>query len=240
MKKLILSFFIILGGLPPSIILCQNRNRIAIQTGLFHLSFDKTPLITNTKTTNKVLIKNPQSYFGGYLNESLGFLYKRNLHKKSSISLEYMSHKTGYYFSGFTDKVMGPFLVAKNTKAINLSFHQKFYLSDKWKWVLGSGLNYIWGRELVYLYSTPTSYGSYHPHFHNINRNDLGFNIRTGFEYTPAKKITLYSNFDFLGVAFLGTSGKNSHQYFKDEYGIDYLPSRWDVSWQFGIGYNFN
>src|SRR5690554_1984537 len=94
MKKLILSFFIILGGLPPSIILCQNRNRIAIQTGLFHLSFDKTPLITNTKTTNKVLIKNPQSYFGGYLNESLGFLYKRNLHKKSSISLEYMSHKT--------------------------------------------------------------------------------------------------------------------------------------------------
>lgn len=240
MKNIVLGFIIILGVSTPSIILSQNKNRIAIQTGLFHLHFDKTPLLTNTKTTNKLLLRNPHSYFGGYFNESLGFMYERKLPKETTFSLEYMTQKTGYYFSGFTDNVKGPFLIAKNTKKVNLSYHKKIRLFEKWKWAVGSGLNYLWGDELVYLYSTPTSYGSFHPHFHNIYRNDFGFNIRTGIEYTPTERITLYSDFDFLGVAFLGTSGKKSHQYFKDEYGIDYLPSRWDVSWQFGIGYNFN
>lgn len=244
MIKKLMYLLLMLGAFAPSFLTAQN-NRIAIQTGLFHITFDKTPLFNSMKTTTKILLRNPYSYFGGHFNESLGFHYERKLINNTSLSLEYMSHNVTYeyIFKGLSTKDKGPFLVSKMTKKININYNRKVRLSNKIEFVYGGGVNYIWGEEMVYLFSNATNWGGYEPHFYSIYRNDVGFNIRTGIEYSPIKRITLYTNFDFLGIAFLnakGLNGDDSYRFFKDKYNVDHLPSRWDISWQFGIGFNFN
>lgn len=246
MRLVIKVILLMLLGFNPSNIFSQN-NRLTIQTGLFHLNFDKTPLINKSKTITHFNWKVPHSYFGGYLNESLGFQYQRKIIKNNFIGMEFMSRSCSYYLRGFTPEDIGPFIVAKNTKKVNLIYSYKYNLNTSINLTFTSGINYIWGNELVYLY-TPQSYGSwYEPQFGTIVRSDFGTNLRVGFEYSPLKWITLYSDLDFLGIFYLRKiSEKDSsyalpatYEFFKENYGVNYLPSRWDLSWQLGIGFNF-
>jgi hypothetical protein len=64
----------------------------------------------------------------------------------------------------------------------------------------------------------------------------------TGIEYTPIKWITLFTNFDFLGIAYLGAEdvyGNNAADFYKVKFDLKNIPSRYDLSWRFGIGINF-
>lgn len=245
MKSFIL-YFLLLGSILPSSIFSQN-NRLSIQTGLFHETFDKTPLINKSRTITRFNWKVPHSYFGGYLNESLGFQYQRKIIRNHFIGIEFMSRSCSYYLRGFTLEDIGPFIVAKNTKKVNLIYFYKYNLNTSIKLTFASGINYIWGNELVYLYTPPSSSSWYEPQFGTIERSDFGLNMRLGFEYSPLKWLTLYSDFDFLGIFYLRKISKKdspyalpaTHEFFKENYGIEYLPSRWDLSWQFGIGFNF-
>lgn len=242
--KKITILLLAIGTLVPNFLTAQNKNRIAIQTGLFHATFDNTPLFNNKRTIENSRIRYPSGYFGGYLNESLGIIYERKIINNSSLSLEYMSQRAWFRndMNAFTTNDKGPYLVSKMIKKINIGYNRRIRLSSKIDFMYGAGVDYIWGQEAVYLYSSPGDWW-YYSDFRRINRNDLGFNIRTGIEFSPIKRITLYTNFDFLGIAFLNAKdleGNDSFSFFKEKYGIDYLPSRWDISWQFGIGFNFN
>lgn len=106
------------------------------------------------------------------------------------------------------------------------------------------GLNYIWGVEVVMVPSFDYQRDIFLP---NIKRSDFGFNLRAGVEYSPLKWLTLYTDFDFLGIFYLRKPNPKDYPaeipltkaYLEKKYGISYLPSRWDLSWHFGIGFNF-
>jgi hypothetical protein len=246
MKNLI-KIVIILGTIVPSISFSQNKNRVSIQLGLFHNTFDDTHVINPYKTSinNSKKLRSFHYAFGGWLNDSYGVQYERVLKNNSTLSLEYMRLPIVLVEAdgiGLTEFDIGPFISWKNIYKINSSFTKKVDLNNKIKWVFGVGVNYLWGRETVFLAAIPASWGGHELHFKLVNRNDFGLNIRTGFEYSPSERLTLYTNFDFLGIIILNASEgvEDSYTYFKEKYDIEYLPSRWDLSFQVGVGYNFN
>ena len=74
MKKLI-KICLVIGIVIPITSFAQN-NRLAIQTGLFHYFFDKTPVL-NTNYLDK-----QRKPFSGLFYNSLGIQYQRKINKK--------------------------------------------------------------------------------------------------------------------------------------------------------------
>lgn len=236
--KLITILFFMLEVTAPSILLSQNNNRISLQTGLFHSFFDRSSIIKkNTNDYKRV----PRNLFGGIFNDSKGFSYQRKINVKSGVSLEYMVLNTGYdYDEVINNSGVQPVIATRNLKAVNLNYSRILQLFQRFHFVYGGGFNYLWGHEGLYHY---TSYGGWgEPRFYGYYRNDIGINARTGIEYTPIKRITLFTNFDFLGIAYLGAEdvdGNKAADYYKVKFDLKNVPSRYDLSWRFGIGINF-
>ena len=74
MKRLLI-IFTLFGAIAPNVVSAQN-NRLAIQTGLFHYFFDKTPVL-NTNYLDK-----QRKPFSGLFYNSLGIQYQRKINKK--------------------------------------------------------------------------------------------------------------------------------------------------------------
>lgn len=233
---IILSFS--LGVISPNVLNAQNKNRISIQTGLFHNFFDKTPII-NTELNNYKRV--PRNFFKGMFIDSKGIQYERLLNNKSSISIEFMDLNSDVGTSKDLIREIDPMIYGRSIKTINVTYSRKVKLSDQFNFTFGSGVNYLWGHETIYLYSHWAGWG-WESRFHAYYRNDWGLNLRSGIEYTPIKHLTLYTNFDFLGILFLGAAdldGENAANYYKEKYGRTNIPSRFDLSWRFGVGFNF-
>jgi len=83
----------------PSIIFGQNKNRISLQSGLFHAFFDGTPIVNSEPINQSKRIQTRailSNVFHGVLNDSRGISYQRVLNKKSALSIEYMFFNAGY------------------------------------------------------------------------------------------------------------------------------------------------
>lgn len=234
-RAYILAF--ILGAIAPGIY-AQNNNRISIQTGLFHSFFDQTPIVNTTRNLGKRYLRN---LFGGTLIDSKGIQYQRLLNDRSSISAEYMFLNAGVAFSKKLTQEIDPMVMARNIKTVNITYMRKLNIANQLCFVYGGGLNYRWGHESIYLYTNFAGWG-YESRITGYYRNDWGLNVRTGIEYSPLKWLTLYTNFDFLGIVYLQAKdldGNYAYDYFKNKYGRTNIPSRYDLSWNFGIGFNF-
>ena len=215
----------------------QENNRISLQTGLFHCFFDQTPIVNEVQNPFK---KTASNLFGGILLDSKGIQYQRKLSENSTFSMEYMSLSAAYEPGQGKTLEIDPILTTRNIKTININYSRKLNLSNKLFFIYGGGLNYLWGHETIYHYTLLNGWGE--PRFYGYNRNDFGLNVRIGIEYSPLKWLTLYTNFDFLGIVYLGakdTDGNNAQDYYKEKYGLTNIPSRFDLSWRFGIGFNF-
>lgn len=235
--KWFLIIFFSFGVTAPRIIFSQTKNRISIQTGLFHSLFDQTPLINNEPNEAKKKLNN---LFGGVLLDSKGIQYQRSINSESIFSIEIMDLSADY-FTGELSSKTGPFVLSRNIKTINVSFFKRTEFTKKVHFIYGGGLNYRWGYERIYLYSNWAGWG-WEPRFYGYYRNDYGLNIRSGFEFQPIEFITLYTNIDFIGTVFLGAKdidGNNAKKYSKENFNVNYFPSRFDLSWRFGIGFNF-
>jgi hypothetical protein len=242
--KLIKILFITLGAYVPSVLLSQNNNRISLQTGLFHSFFDGSAIVNSEPTNPTKRIKNYKilsNLLQGILNDSRGINYQRKINSKFSLSIEYMTLIAGYeYNQVFNNNNVKPVIVGRNLKYINLSFLKIIQLSEKFDFSYGSGFNYLWGHESLYHYTLYSGWGE--PRFYGYDRKDFGINLRTGIEYTPIKRITLFTNVDFLGITYLGAEdldGNNVAKFYKDKFDLKNIPSRYDLSWRFGIGFNF-
>jgi len=242
--KLICILFLTLGAFAPSVLLSQNNNRISLQTGLFHTFFDGTAIINPNPTNQAKRIYNYKilsNLLQGVLNDSRGMSYQRKLNEKSAISIEYMSLNTAYdYDQVYNNPNIAPVLVSRDLKYVNLTYTRNIELSEKFDFVYGGGLNYLWGYERIYHYTLLNGWGE--PRFYGYNRNDFGFNLRTGIEYFPLKWLTLFTNFDFLGIVYLNAEdidGINAEKFYKEKFDLKNIPSRFDLSWRFGIGFNF-
>ena len=242
--KLIRILFLTLGAYAPSVLLSQNNNRISLQTGLFHSFFDGSAIV-NSKPTNQAKriynYKILSNLLQGVLNDSRGINYQRKINAKSAISLEYMTLGTDYnYKEVINNSDVKPVVAWRNLKYVNLTYSRLLNLNNEFNFTYGAGFNYVWGREVLYHYTAYYGWGE--PRFYGYYRNDFGINLRTGIEYTPIKWITLFTNFDFLGIAYLGAEdidGNNAEEFYKDKFDLKNIPSRFDLSWRFGIGFNF-
>lgn len=227
-----------LGIIIPGIALSQSNNRISIQTGLFHSFFDGSSIVNKTPNNAK---KTPSNLFGGVLNDSQGIQFQRMINNKSSISAEYMFLNGGYdYEIVYNNPNVKPVIATRNLRCLNVSYTRKLKLSDQFNFIYGGGLNYLWGREMIYHYTYWSGWGEHR--FYGYVRNDIGINLRTGIEYSPLKWLTLYTNFDFIGIVYLGakdSDSNNAYKYYKENHGTKNIPSRYDLSWRFGLGFNF-
>lgn len=242
--KRVLKTLIILGTCAPSILFSQNNNRVSFQTGLFNCFFDGSSLVNSSSTNQAKRIYNYQilsNLLNGKLNDSRGIQYQRKFNSKSSISAEFMFLSTSYEYNPvYNNPEAKPVIFSRNIKTINLTYSRIFKLNEKLDFFLGTGINAVWGNEQIYHYTLLNGWGE--PRFYGYKRNDFGINVRTGLDFSPIPKITLFTNLDFCGTLFLNThdsDGNSANNFYKDKFGINYFPSRFELSWRFGIGYNF-
>ena len=240
----IIKLVLILGFFAPSILWGQTKNRISLQTGLFHSFFDGTQIVNSTPTNPTKRIKNYRiltNLLHGTLNDSRGINYERQLNPKSAISAEYMFLDAGYdYDETFNNSSIKPLISGRNIRFTNINYSRKTNLSNKFDLKYGGGLNYYWGREDLYHYTLLNGWGE--PRFYSFNRHDFGFNGRFGFEYTPTKWLTFYSNIDYTGIVYLGAKdnkGNQVEEFYEEKFGLTNIPSRHNLSLRFGFGFNF-
>jgi hypothetical protein len=237
MRKLML-FLFVLGALAPSTSFGQGKNRISIQTGLFHCFFDGTNIINSYANQSK---KTPRNLFGGILNDSRGIQYQRLMYNKFALSVEYTKFSAGYIdFDLSFNSDTPPVLIGKNSKTITINFSRCLNFENNISFQIGGGINYIKGYESLYHWSNIT--GWHEPHFFSIYKKNLGINLRAGLEYKPVKWLSLFTEIDFIGIVYMKTqdgNGMNTNNFFKEKYGLKNTPSRTDLSLRFGIGFNF-
>lgn len=220
-------FLIILGVTAPRIIFSQTKNRISFQTGLFHYFFDKAPL------TNRNYLDNYSVYkpLGGFFINSFGISYLRNLKTNSAFTIELDVFNEGYN-KHVTEKNLIKVAYLRQFLTTNSSYRRSTSLNEKFSLNYGIGLNHRWGYETIII-----NRNSFELNLINIFRNDLGLNIYSGIDYSPNKWITFYSKIDFLSLFYI--HDKESKTRLKEIYGLPQFPSRFDLSWRFGVGFNF-
>lgn len=220
----------ILGTLSvPSIVFCQTKNRISVQTGLMHCFFDGSPLM-NIKYPTKT-----EKPFNSILINSVGLDFSRKIKEKYNLSIEAM-----YFFEGYRKNY-----IEHNIKIIGdrgfMTFIIKLNkiqdLNQKWSLVYGAGLGLRFGHESVLINFGQIAPGYWESQSINVNRSDIGTNVFGGIEYKILDKISIYSKLDFLGFIYL--NDKNAKKKLEDTYNIYGFPTRFDLSLKLGIGFNF-
>ncbi len=231
-----------LGIIVPSVTISQFNNRVSIQSGLFHAFFDGSSIVNKERqASSKFNFRDPHNYLGGYLNDSWGIQFQRKINSKSAISVECMVlAASNDYEEVYNNSSVKPVMIGRRLNYFNISYIRLLKLSNQFDFIYGGGMNYLWGREMMYHYTLWGGWGE--PRFYNHYRNDFGFNLRTGIEYSPLRWLTLYTNFDFIGILYLGAKdvdGKNVEDFYKEKFDLKNIPSRYDLSWRFGLGFNF-
>ncbi|PKR80606.1 hypothetical protein CW751_09540 [Brumimicrobium salinarum] len=227
------SLFILLVGLLASTITIAQKNRISIYSGLFHNYFDGSPMLNVNYHSDE------WGFFKNRFFSSFGIAYQRKLNSKSSIYID-VDYRTNEWKHIFPNLETNAVQARENVTA-NLGYKRNFMLSKKFNFIYGGGINFRRGHESILV-----SYGKfigtdfYHSNSVSRNVNDFGLNIRTGIEYTPVKWLTLYSKFNLIGFFFLDdreTIDLLQRDY--EGYGYSEYPHRFDLSWRFGVGFNF-
>lgn len=232
-----------LGATAPSVLFSQENNRISLQTGLFHCYFDGSAIINSQPTNQAKRIYNYKilsNLLQGVVNDSRGINYQRKINSFSNISLEYMNYATDYNFTENFDPLVKPIIAWRNIKFVNMTYSRIIPVNNSLNITYGGGINFIWGREVLYHYTTFSGTG--HPLFYSYYRNDLGVNFRLGIEYSLKPWLTFFTNFDYIGIAYLGAKdidGIKVGDYYQNTYNLRNIPSKSDISWRFGIGFNF-
>lgn len=240
MKKLII--IILLGAIAPSNTLFAQFNRLNIHSGLFHLYFDGTPIVNTERMITNPSLKSPLNILGGYINDSWNFEYQRKINLKSMLSVEYSKYK-GIYIPPFGTWVGGPRIRARNINKINLTYCRITQVKEKLDFRYGAGINYRWGIENYTLSSPPYPDDLVEKYFAGGNRKDVGLSLRAGLDYNLTKRLSFFTHLDFIYTVFLEAKnyydGVEIQEFFKSKYEITKFPSRYNLSLNFGIGYNF-
>lgn len=231
---------LVLGATAPSTTFGQDtdltkvkKNRFSVQTGLFHCFFDKTPVLNVNYP-----IEGEKPFRGVFYN-SVGVQYSRKIHQNSSVSVEYSLFYEGYQHIGYPN-LLTNVVSERNYNIFNITYERLLSLKSNLFFTYGSGLNCRYGTDFIVVgFSQWGGVGSevYEPHFEVREVGDIGLNARVGIEYTPLKWLTIYSKMDLTGFVYM--RDKNSIQELQDLYGYKNYPHRFDLSWRFGIGFNF-
>lgn len=228
--RAVLIFCIVFGAVAPNTLFAQNNNRLSIQTGLFHCFFDKTPLL-NTNYLNKA-----DKPFNGLFYNSLGIQYQRKINSLSSIGIEY-SYFYESYWSVYPNLIKN-IVPERQINTFNITYSRFIQLVPKLNFTFGGGTSFRFGSEYVVVnYHYFQNYGFYEPNVEVRLVRDVGVNIRTGIEYSPLKWLTLYTKINLIGFVYMNDHGRIER--IRKFYNYKKYPSHFDLSWRFGIGFNF-
>lgn len=223
---------IVLGAITPSTIFCQSKNSFGIQTGLFHSFFDKSPLLNFNYQNSEY------KPFNGLFYNSVGLHYKREIKLQTAISIEYM-----YYYEEYLNvhpNLLKNVMFKRGYNTFNVTYERIHSLKSKLSYSYGGGLNYRIGSESVVLnYGYFPVLNFYESLLETRILKDIGINLRSGIDYSPTKWLTFFSKLDI--ISFLYLNDKETIKKLRDSNGYNYksYPHRFDLSWRFGIGFNF-
>ena len=214
-----------------------KKNRISIQTGLFHYFFDKAPILNiNHRETLLGPRKGP---FNQLLINSVGLTYLRKFNKNESLSLDLMYFDQVYY----KHIVEFPYTSTYNLPeskvydrrftTLNVNYSRIKKITNTVDFIYGGGINYRHGSESIIV--VKMGHGI---HLEASFKNDFGLNTFAGIDYTPIPWLTLYSKIDFMGLVYLHDK-KNIERLGNYSSMPNHYPSRFDLSLRFGIGVNF-
>lgn len=208
--------------------LVAQPNRISVQTGLFHCFFDGSSLM-NTNYMSK-----DRGVFGGLLYNSVSIQYQRMINPKSAISVE-SAYFYEYYWN-VTPNTINKIVTRRTYMTYNLNYDRHLPLSATLNFTYGGGINYRHGYDWIVVGYYPNSLFT-EPALTGRAYRDIGLNTRVGIEYSPWKWLTLYTKFDLLGFVYV--HGKEQIRAIKEVYKVPNYPNYFDLSWRFGIGFNF-
>ncbi|MEX1191694.1 MAG: hypothetical protein WED10_12480 [Brumimicrobium sp.] len=239
-----LCFYAFLFGLfcTSGFALGQTKNRITVQTGLFHYYFDQAPILNVNYQSDAG--SNP---FNGLLLNSLGIKYTRNINTNSFFSVEYNMFEEQYVKHYKTYPLKEPMVGNRGFSTYNVSYGRILPLNNQFNFVYGGGVNYRRGLEVIIVsnhplggslsgnseYNTPLMESS----VVTVVRNDIGINAFGGIEYTPLKWLTLSTKIDLLGFIYINDKEKTRKM--KEVYDSPQYPTRFDLSFNLGLGFNF-
>lgn len=208
----------------------SQKNNIHIQTGLFHYFFDKSPIL------NVNYLDKGNGVFSGLLYNSIGLQYSRALDDENALSVEYMLYNA--YYWNVHPNLMTKVVAKRDYNTFNLTYLKTLPLKSNLKFTYGGGINYRHGSEsIVVNYGYFAGLNFYESLMEVRTLDDLGVNLRTGINYFPIKWLTLFSEIDLVGFVYL--NDKSAIQRLNDVYNYSKYPYRFDLSWRFGIGFNF-
>lgn len=115
-------------------VLGQPKNRITVQTGLFHYFFDEAPILNINHQSDAG--SNP---FNGLLLNSVGIKYTRNINTNSFFSLEYNIFDEQYRKHNNIYPIKKPIIGNRGFSTYNLSYGRILPLSDQFDLVYGGG-----------------------------------------------------------------------------------------------------
>lgn len=220
----------------------DGNNRFSIQTGLFHQFFDGTPVINSERLhENLTFIKNPMRAWGSRINDSWGFTYRRKINEKSALLLERMVYKASY-IGLFTEWSGPPRIRGRRLDKYSLTYLRLIPIHEKMDFNIGVGVSYQWGRE-GYKLSPPPYPDDFYDKYNFVGeRKDLGFNLKSNFDYTPIKQLTLSVGVDWTRSVFSENKdyrGINTYDFFVEEYNMTQFPSKNNLSFNLAVGFNF-
>ncbi|MEX1191695.1 MAG: hypothetical protein WED10_12485 [Brumimicrobium sp.] len=215
----------------------QSKNRITAQTGLFHYFFDDAPILNVNYQHEK-----SEEVFKGLLINSLGLKYSRFLDKKNFLSTEFNMFYESYRKHYKTYPLKEPMVGERGFSTYNVSYGRILRLNNQFNMVYGAGLNYRRGTESIIISSYPfgvSPSGEFvmEHYLTTVVRNDIGINAFGGIEYTPLKWLTLSTKIDLLGFVYI--HDKENTRKMKEVYDSPQYPSRLDLSFNLGLGFNF-
>ena len=229
----------------PSATFCQSngstiykKNRISLQTGLFHYFFDGAPIL-NVNYRESSQGEPRTGVFNQLLISSIGLRYDRSLNKQSRVGIEVTSFRNTYWKHSVTFpdgdfyNPPVPLVYFRSFLTLNIDYLRVIFSSSDFNFITGGGLCYRRGPESIIV-----NKGLFGPLLESSTKNDIGLNVFGGIEYSPIDWFTIYSKIDFMGLVYL-----HDKENIKElrSYGNmpNYYPSRFDLSWRFGVGINF-
>lgn len=210
----------------------QENNEIELDVGLFHYYFDNSPII-NTKYTEKASLRH-------IFLSSIGIQYLRRVKGGHFLNFgaSYLNSPYVKYYKS-ENKEQLPAIGQRDWIFASLGYAYELRINETYKFKFGSGLFYRHGGEEIVVAIIP--FGN--PPFGNevlsesVLSRDLGLNLNFKAQIRIWKFLYFHSSIDFYSILYF--SDKDSIEKLRNIYDITKYPTRFDLSWHFGLGFAF-
>lgn len=207
----------------------KRNNEIELDIGLLNTFFDGTPLMSTNYASGKVALH-------ALFSSSIGIIYNRHILENHFISVGFNYYRAEYpYTRNLTNDTQVPACSYRDWFLINLGYLYNFEIGKRIKLRPEVGFLYRHGLESI---AVGIDYIGWHGVYtERVDNRDLGLYLNLNMQVKINKLLYFHTSFDFSSIVYFG------HEYSKDRmrngYGISEYPTRFNLSWHFGLGFAF-